>query len=92
MPYISQVQREHLEPALDSIVGALDDLQALVPDGLDGALNYTVTKLLLRLVKPKRYADFQRCVGVLECAKLELYRKAAAPYEDAKAALNGEVY
>ena len=31
-------------------------------------------------------------VGVLECAKLELYRRMAAPYEDEKIEDNGDVY
>jgi hypothetical protein len=31
-------------------------------------------------------------IGVLECAKLELYRRVAAPYEDAKCEDNGDVY
>ena len=31
-------------------------------------------------------------VGVLECAKLELYRRLAAPYEDLKIEDNGDVY
>jgi len=31
-------------------------------------------------------------IGVLECAKLELYRRVAAPYEERKRIENGEVY
>jgi len=31
-------------------------------------------------------------IGALECAKLELYRRVAAPYEDDKIAENGDVY
>ena len=31
-------------------------------------------------------------IGVLECAKLELYRRVAAPYEDDKIDENGDVY
>jgi hypothetical protein len=31
-------------------------------------------------------------VGALECAKLELYRRLAAPYEDQKIKLNGDAY
>ena len=29
---------------------------------------------------------------MLECAKLELYRRVAAPYEDEKIDQNGDVY
>ena len=31
-------------------------------------------------------------MGALECAKLELYRRVAAPYEDVKIMENGDVY
>ena len=33
-----------------------------------------------------------KVIGALECAKLELYRRIAAPYEDTKIQENGEVY
>ena len=39
-----------------------------------------------------RYTHVNEAVGVLECAKLELYRRVAAPYEDEKIAENGDVY
>lgn len=31
-------------------------------------------------------------VGALECAKLELYRRIAIPYEEQKIQENGDVY
>jgi hypothetical protein len=31
-------------------------------------------------------------IGALECAKLELYRRLASPYEDLKIADNGDIY
>jgi hypothetical protein len=39
-----------------------------------------------------RYAHLNEAVGVLECAKLELYRRIAAPYEDDKRSETGDVY
>ena len=39
-----------------------------------------------------RYAHLNEAIGVLECAKLELYRRVAAPYEDGKRAETGDVY
>jgi hypothetical protein len=39
-----------------------------------------------------RYAHLNEAIGVLECAKLELYRRIAAPYEDRKMGETGEVY
>jgi hypothetical protein len=38
------------------------------------------------------YAEINEVVGVLECCKLELYRRLAAPYEDTKIKENGDVY
>ena len=39
----------------------------------------------------ERYAVYNELIGALECAKLELYRKRVAPYEEEKIAENGEV-
>jgi len=82
MPYIDQEQRKELDRWLESIV--LFDLPP-------GELNYVITKLLLK-TKPKSYRDYNQLVGVLECIKLELYRRVVAPYEDRKREENGEVY
>jgi hypothetical protein len=38
------------------------------------------------------YALLNELIGVLECAKLELYRRVASPYEDEKIQSNGDVY
>ena len=60
-----------------------------------GELNYAITRLvdeyLVRL-GGIRYAHLNEVVGALECAKLELYRRLAAPYEDAKRDETGDVY
>lgn len=39
-----------------------------------------------------KYANINEIIGALECAKLEMYRRVAAPYEDFKIAENGDVY
>jgi len=41
---------------------------------------------------PIRYANINEVIGVLECAKLELYRRIAVPYEDVKKEQSGDVY
>lgn len=80
MPYIDQEQRY----ALDN--GGL-------PKQI-GELNYVVTRacdaFLMRT--GVSYTNINQVIGVLECAKMELYRRIAAPYEDRKARDNGEVY
>lgn len=59
-----------------------------------GELNYAVTCLVWRFIQRfgLGYATINAVVGVLECAKLELYRRVAAPYEDDKIVQNGDVY
>jgi len=59
-----------------------------------GELNYLITIMLLDYVTNhgKSYQTINEIVGVLECAKLEFYRRLAAPYEDIKIKDNGDVY
>ena len=58
-----------------------------------GELNYAITRLILDyLGDSPKYTDFNSVVGVLECAKLELYRRKIVPYEDQKKTENGDVY
>ena len=46
----------------------------------------------LCLVKVFDIKNLNAIIGALECAKLELYRRVAAPYEDDKIIENGDVY
>jgi hypothetical protein len=60
-----------------------------------GELNFAVTKLVDEYLTDRggiRYAHINEVVGALECAKLELYRRLAAPYEDRKIIESGDVY
>ena len=64
-----------------------------------GELNYAVTRLVDAYLAAAasgagrlRYSHINEAIGVLECAKLELYRRVAAPYEDQKMAETGDVY
>jgi hypothetical protein len=59
-----------------------------------GELNYAIT-LYLRDYFHDNGANYQAIndiVGALEGAKLEFYRRIAAPYEDGKIKENGDVY
>ncbi len=58
-----------------------------------GDLNYIVTEMVHAYLKNKslNYANINEVIGMLECCKLELYRRIAAPYEDSKAVKNGDV-
>jgi hypothetical protein len=80
MPYISKEQRTEIET-----------WGAKPKDS--GELNYILTKIIDEYIGNElRYQKINDVVGVLECAKLELYRRLAAPYEDKKRDENGEVY
>ena len=58
-----------------------------------GELNYKITQIIIAyLQKPFSYTEINEVIGVLECVKLELYRRIAAPYEDEKCKINGDVY
>ena len=59
-----------------------------------GVLNYCISALLNEVLKTNgvSYRNINELIGVLECAKLELYRRVASPYEDEKIQSNGDVY
>lgn len=82
MPYITQKQRNELTQ-LDRGVATEGELNFIISDTCDaylcqhGGLSYT---------------NINTVIGALECAKLELYRRLAANYEDEKCVENGDVY
>lgn len=59
-----------------------------------GELNYAFTFIIRKYLesKPLKYQTFNDIIGALEGAKLELYRRLIAPYEDTKIKENGDVY
>jgi len=87
LPYIKSEKRKKYEKIIQELVGIL---KSLPPEEVDGDLNYVVTKLL-KEVYPLRYYHINKAVGVLECIKLEFYRRVAAPYEDVKIKESGDV-
>jgi hypothetical protein len=58
-----------------------------------GELNYAITRLIQQFLgETPRYQQFNDVLGALEGAKLELYRRRIAGYEDKKIIENGDVY
>lgn len=58
-----------------------------------GELNYLLTLILHQYYKDGgNYQAINDILGALEGAKLEFYRRIAAPYEDQKCFDNGDVY
>ena len=80
MPYISQHARSLLKAGRQ-------------PETL-GELNYVITSLCLDWLSEFEggYGTYAAIVGMLETVKLELYRRAVVPYEEAKIQENGDVY
>jgi hypothetical protein len=87
MPYIVQDDRPQYEEVLDKLI---ELLKANSPEAIDGHLNYVVTRII-KGIYPLRYYHINKAVGVLECIKMEFYRRVAAPYEDTKIEQNGDV-
>ena len=87
MPYIKAEKRKKYTKIIDELTKIL---KTLPPEEIDGELNYVVTKIL-KEVYPLRYFNINKAVGVLECIKLEYYRRVAIPYEDSKIVKNGDV-
>lgn len=56
---------------------------------MTGRLNYFLFKLAKETCD--NYKDFQNLLGELEAAKLEIYRRQIAPYEEHKIVENGDV-
>ena len=87
MPYIKTGKRAKYDIILKELV---EILRALPPEEVEGELNYLVTNLL-KEIYPLRYFHINKAIGVLECIKLEYYRRVAAPYEDLKIQESGDV-
>ena len=80
MPYIKQSERDIIDDG-----GAVETV---------GQLNYVITRIVdeYLLAQGVSYSTINGVIGVLECAKLEAYRRVAASYEDEKIEQNGDVY
>ena len=84
MPYIPKGERIELEDRARKTGN-----MALTP----GQLNFAITTAIISyLGSDPHYKDYNEVIGVLECAKLELYRRMVAPYEDRARDRNGDVY
>lgn len=80
MPYIKKVDRNELAAGF-------------IPETA-GELNYCLTKFIWSYYNDNEpcYQTINDILGALEGAKLEFYRRVAAPYEDQKIEENGDVY
>lgn len=93
MPYIPTNLRDKVDEAIDSVIHAVQDS---IPTGHeDGVLNYAVSRIVSEVLGPVEgewpYRDIARATAVFECAKLEFYRRVAAPKEDKAIRVNGDI-
>lgn len=72
----------------------LEELKSMVMTA--GDLNYVITSICKNHLERKNetlcYSYLNEVIGVLECAKLEFYRRMVVPYEQLKIEENGDVY
>ena len=79
MPYIKQEDRTLLTELANDVSVELDRLNTKAP-GYAGNLNYFVTRILDNTLRDNlSYSRVNELIGALECIKLELYRRLAAP-------------
>ena len=84
MPYIKQKYRKVFDESLSNIGSNIED---------PGDLNYCFSILMKHylFLHGKSYKTLNDCIGVLEAAKLEFYRRDVAPYENLKIKENGDI-
>ena|SRR3990167_10577843 len=89
MPYILSERRAKIVPEDDThkpVCVVVDNIETI------GELNYAITRLVDSYVKLPSYAAYNEVIGLLECVKLEIYRRVVGVYEDGKRIANGDVY
>jgi hypothetical protein len=88
MPYIKQKDR-------DLYFQKIEELACIIPSdptSRSGHLNYIVSMLLKKTFGDQiRYYEHNEIIGVLECIKMEFYRRQTAPYEDEKIKEEGDL-
>ena len=84
MPYINRDRREALDPVMAELAESISTA---------GEMNYTITRLIHKWIADygECYDAYNSMIGVLECAKAELYRRKVAKYEDEKIKTHGDL-
>lgn len=80
MPYIPMNKRAELNTRRPAVT--------------PGELNFVFTVSIIKYLNQvgESYTTINAAIGALECAKMELYRRQAVPYEKIKIEENGDVY
>jgi len=87
MPYIPPNKRNIVKGNF------LYEMRLQCPDNV-GELNFIISTIIENYlgIGGLSYENINSVIGVLECVKLELYRRVVAPYEDKRRHENGDVY
>jgi hypothetical protein len=85
MPYISEESKDKVDKGLVAL--GLSEFECA------GDLNYAIHQLIAKYIDQnnRSYQTYNDIVGVLDCAKMELYRRLVSDYEDKKMSQNGDV-
>lgn len=85
MPYINKSRREIIEYGLVDLYPIIET---------PGDYNYTICKLMLDYLQfyGESYDTYNSIIGILECAKMEFYRRMVTKYEDNKIEENGDIF
>ena len=94
MPYIKQELRPRLDGHIEALASEIKKIagEQNDPHAVAGLLNYSCTKLGLKVIPEKRYWAIALLAGVFSNISSEFYRRYAAPYEDEQVEKNGDVY
>lgn len=93
MPYIKKDHRKLYDSEIKKIVKSIVSWEQDNNEPAVGQMNYVVSKMIqiyLTSVEEK-YHNYNAMIGMLECAKLELYRDKVAPYEIKAKKKNGKL-
>lgn len=84
MPYITEEARDELDNNIEVLANSLRN---------EGEMNYAITRILCIAcgISEPKYSKINKAVGVLECAKLEFYRRLSK-YEQIKIEENGDLH
>ena len=86
MPYIIKEKRQRLDGLIKNVVSEMEPLSS-------GEKNYFLSSVIWGLFNGvyRTYGNANELVGLLECVKLEFYRRKVAELEDEKIIENGDI-
>lgn len=85
MPYITEYERNKLNPLIEPIIGDISTA---------GRLDYVITVVCLKFLarSTESFTAISEVIGILESTKLEFFRRKLVPHETKKIEQNGDVY